>query len=107
MLVDHRTCKIEPTKVQACLGLYEQHGMAAQMRRLGRPVADMFSESGEPDTLVHIRADEDATERAACRAGMLADPEWKAYQTPNSEAGLLVEQKTSLMISASFAPIRR
>ncbi|WP_296526111.1 NIPSNAP family protein [Rhodoplanes sp.] len=107
MLVDHRTSRIKPTKVQAYLDLDEEHGMAAQMRHLGRPVADMFSESGELDTVVHIWAYEDATERAARRAAMLADPEGKAYQKLNSEAGLLVEQKTSLMIPASFAPIRR
>jgi hypothetical protein len=107
VLVDHRTYKIKPTKVQAYLDLYEQNGMTAQMRHLGRPVAYMFSESGELNTLVHIWAYEDATDRAERRAAMLADPEWKAYQKLNSEAGLLVEQKTSLMVPASFAPIRR
>lgn len=57
-----------------------------------------------------VRACPDLCEQhgmAAPRAAMLADPELKAYQTPNAEGGLLVEQNTSLMIPAFFAPIRR
>ena len=38
---------------------------------------------------------------------MQADPEWQAYVKKSQEAGYLVDQKTSLMIPARFAPLKR
>jgi hypothetical protein len=38
---------------------------------------------------------------------MVADPEWQNYVRLNAEAGLLLEQRTCLMIPTSFAPLRR
>jgi len=38
---------------------------------------------------------------------MFADPEWQVYLQKLNESGLLMEQKTSLMIPAKFAPIKR
>ena len=54
MLVDHRTYRIKPGKMQAHLDLYEQYGFAAQTRHLGKPLAYMIAESGEINTIVHI-----------------------------------------------------
>ena len=107
MLVDHRNYRIKPGKVAAHLDLYEKHGFTAQTRHLGQPVAYMFSESGEINTLVHIWAYEDAADRAKRRAAMQADPEWQNYLRVSGEAGYLVDQRTMLMIPAKFAPIKR
>src|SRR5205814_4166453 len=60
VLVDHRNYRIKPGKVAAHLDLYEKHGFTAQTPHLAQPVAYMFSESGEINTLVHSRAYEDA-----------------------------------------------
>ena len=35
---------------------------------------------------------------------MAADPEWQVYVKKLSESGLLVDQQTSLMVPAKFAP---
>ena len=107
MLVDHRTYRIRPGRVPAYLDNYEKHGFAAQTRHIGQPVAYMFSESGEINTLVHIWAYEDAADRAKRRAAMQADPEWQNFLRINGESGNLVEQRTMLMIPAKFAPIKR
>lgn len=107
MLVDHRTYKIRPGKVAAHLDLYEKHGRAAQIRHLGEPVAYLVAESGELNTVVHVWAYEDAADRAKRRAAMQADPEWKEYLRLSGEAGFVVEQKTSLMTPAAFAPLAR
>jgi len=107
VLIDHRTYRIKPGMVAPHLAIYEKHGFAAQTRHLGAPVAYMFAESGEINTLVHIWAYEDAADRAAKRARMAADPEWQDYLRLNNEAGYLLQQRTSLMIPASFAPIKR
>ena len=107
MLVDHRTYRIKPGMTQAHLAIYEQYGLAPQSRHLGAPIAYMFAESGEMNTVVHQWAYEDAADRAQRRAGMLADPEWRTYLQKLNESGYLVEQKTSLMIPTKFCPIRR
>jgi hypothetical protein len=91
----------------AHLDIYERHGLAAQTRHLGAPVAYMFAESGDVNTVVHIWAYEDATDRTRRRAAMWADPEWLGYIKKSNETGYLVEQKTSLMIPAKFCPIKR
>lgn len=107
MLVDHRHYRIKPGKVSAYLDLYEKNGMAAQMRHLGKPLAYLFSESGELNSLVHLWAYEDAADRARKRANMTADPEWQNYVRLNTESGYLLEQRTNLMLPAGFAPIPR
>jgi hypothetical protein len=107
VLVDHRTYRIKPGFVAKHLDIYEKHGFAAQTRNLGQPVAYMFAESGDLNTVVHLWAYEDAADRAAKRARMIADPEWQEYLRHLNESGLLLEQRTSLMIPAKFAPLKR
>ena len=79
MLVDHRTYRIKPGKMQAHLDLYEQYGYPTQTKHLGKPLAYMFTESGEMNTIVHIWAYENAADREKRRAAMVADPDWQAY----------------------------
>ena len=107
VLVDHRTYRVRPGTLQRHLDLYEEYGFQAQVRHLGPPVAYMFAESGELNTIVHLWAYEDAADRAARRAKMMADPEWQTYLKKNAEAGYLVDQTTKLMVPAKFAPIKR
>lgn len=107
VLVDHRTYRLKPGSVPAYLDLYQKNGMAAQRRHLGQPLAYLFSETGDLNTLVHLWAYEDAADRARKRADMFADPEWQNYMRLNAEAGHLLEQRTCLMIPAPFAPITR
>jgi len=107
VLVDHRTYRIKPGSVAKHLDIYEKYGFAAQTRHLGQPVAYMFAESGDLNTVVHLWAYEDAADRAARRAKMIADPEWQEYLRHLNESGLLLEQRTSLMIPTKFAPLKR
>jgi hypothetical protein len=107
LLVDHRTYRIKPGHTQTHLKIYEQYGFKAQTRHLGMPIAYMYAESGDVNTVVHNWAYEDAADRAKRRVAMFADPEWQVYLQKLNESGLLLEQKTSLMIPAGFSPIKR
>jgi hypothetical protein len=107
MLIDHRTYRVKPGTLNAHLELYEKHGFAPQTRHLGQPLAYLYAESGDLNTIVHIWAYEDAADRAKRRAAMAADPEWQNYLRLSAEAGYLQEQTTKLMIPAKFAPIKR
>jgi NIPSNAP len=56
---------------------------------------------------VHLWTFEDAADRIRRRAAMMSDPEWLNYLKRADEAAYLVEQRNSLMVPASFAPIKR
>ncbi len=107
MLIDHRTYRVKPGTLQAHLDIYEQYGFAAQTRHLGKPLAYLFAETGELNTIVHLWAYENAAERETRRAAMQADPEWKDYLKRNREVSYLESQVTKLMLPAKFAPIVR
>ena len=38
---------------------------------------------------------------------MVKEPGWHEYVKKNAENGFIVDQRTSLMVPAKFAPIRR
>jgi hypothetical protein len=107
VLVDHRYYRVRPGTMNAHLDLYEKHGFGPQTRHLGQPLAYLFTESGEINTLVHMWGYEDAADRMRRRAAMQADPEWQNFLKLQAEAGFLQHQRTNLMIPAKFAPIRR
>jgi hypothetical protein len=107
VLIDHRTYRVRPGTAQAYLDMYEQYGFPAQTRHLGKPVAYMFTETGEMNTIVHLWAYENAGDREKKRAAMMADPDWQNYLKVHREAGYLESQVTKLMIPAKFAPIVR
>jgi len=107
VLVDHRYYRVKPGTMNAHLDLYEKRGFLPQTRHLGQPLAYLYTESGEINTIVHMWVFEDAADRAAKRAAMQADPEWQQFLKLQGEAGFLENMRTNLMIPAKFAPIRR
>jgi hypothetical protein len=107
MLLDHRTYTVRPGTLRKQLALYEKHGLAAQKRYFGEPLAWLVSETGDVNTYVHIWVYEDAADRTAKRTALFKDPEWLAYLDMNAEAGYLVKQESKLMLPAPFAPIKR
>lgn len=107
MLIDHRTYTVRPGTIAKQIALYEQYGLAAQQRHLGKPLAWLITETGEINTYVHLWVYEDAADRAKKRAAMQADPEWQTFLAKSAEAGYLIKQENKLMTPASFAPISR
>ncbi len=107
VLVDVRTYRIKPGMTAAQLEVYEKHGFPTQRKYCGEPIAYLVAESGELNTLVHLWGFENAGDRAERRAAMSKEPEWKTYVQKNAENGYIVDQRTSLMVPASFAPLKR
>ena len=70
---------------------------------MGDALCYLVAESGGLNTLVHAWVFERGR-REAKRARMAQDPEWKQYLVENGKAGHLIEQTTSLMTPAPFAP---
>ena len=107
MLVDHRTYRCKPGRLQAQLDLYEKYGFPVQVRHLGQPLAFLASESGALNTMVHLWAYEDAADRAKKRAAMMADPDWPVFMRETAQAEYVLEQHTNLMVPVKFAPLKR
>jgi len=107
VLVDHRTYRCKPGRLQAQLDLYEKYGFPVQVRHLGQPIAFLASESGELNTMVHLWAYEDAADRARKRAAMMADPDWPVFLRESAQGEYVLEQRTNLMVPVNFAPLKR
>jgi hypothetical protein len=106
MNVDLRTCRVRPNKMPQELDPYARHGLAPQVRHLAPPLAYLYGESGDIDTLVHLWVFNDAADRASRRAARASDPEWRTYLKLAEEADFLIDQHNSLMVPASFASIK-
>ncbi len=107
MLIDHRTYTVRVGTLRKQIALYEKHGLAAQKRHFGEPLAWLVSETGDVNTYVHIWIYENAEDRNRKRTALWQDSEWLAYIEKNSEAGYLIKQESKLMSPAAFAPVRR
>jgi hypothetical protein len=104
VLIDHRTYRILPGRVPAQLELYGKLGYPVQLRYMGEPLCYLVAESGALNTLVHAWVYENASDREQKRAKMMQDPDWKNFLSENAKVGHVVEQNTSLMAPAAFAP---
>lgn len=104
MIVDLRTYRIIPGRVPAQLDLYGKLGYPVQLRYVGEPLCYLVGESGQLNTFVHAWVYESAGDREQKRAKMAQDPDWKHFLSENAKAGNIIEQHTSLMTPAPFAP---
>jgi len=106
VIVDFRTYRCRPGTAGLQMDVYEKLGFATQVKYCGEPIAYLSAESGDLNTLVHLWAFKDAGDRAERRAAMAKDPAWHVYVQKNVETGYIVDQRTSLMVPAKFAPLK-
>ena len=98
MLVEQRTYTTHPGKWRDYLMLYEAQGLEVQRRILGRMVGYYYSEIGGLNQIVHLWAYEDLNERAARRAELMADADWRAYVV--NMLPLLQNQESKILVPA-------
>lgn len=95
MIVEERVYTVQMGKLNAFLAFYAEHGMAAQLRHLGRMYGYFYTEVGKLNQMTHLWAYRDLAERAARRARLDTHPAWLAYR---GEAGeYLVDQITRIL----------
>ena len=108
MLVDLRTYRVKPGIAQAQLDVYEKYGLATQIKYCGEPIAYLSSPRAAISTPWSISGPSRMPATAPSGA-----PPWPRNRTGTSmctrtrENGYIVDQRTSLMVPAKFAPIRR
>jgi hypothetical protein len=54
------------------------------------------------NTYVHVWAYDSVEDRAKKRAAMQADPDWKEYLRISSEAGYLLKQENTILLSVAL-----
>jgi hypothetical protein len=79
MFVEERMYRLKIGAVPEYLKLYQDSGMAVQLKHLPHMVGYYFTEVGELNTVVHLWAYDSLDQRDKCRAAMQADPAWQAY----------------------------
>lgn len=104
MLVDVRTYRCKPGTLNAHLELCENFGLEPQFRCLGKPLAYLRGETGDPNEYIHIWVYKNAADREAKRATLWADPDWLAYVAKSTELGALEMQSNRLFNPVGFCP---
>lgn len=79
MFVEERMYRLKIGAVPEYMKLYQEIGMAIQLKHLPHMVGYYFTEIGGLNTVVHMWAYESLDQRDKCRAAMQADPGWQAY----------------------------
>ena len=102
MIYDHRTYVCRPGTIKKHLALYGTYGYPAQRRILGAPVMFAQVETGDVNSFVHVWTYDDAADRAAKRARLMADADWQDYLRRSAEAGYLVSQINKILTPAPF-----
>lgn len=100
MFVDERIYTLHAGKVPVFLKLYEEEGMAAQTRILGKMVGYYFTEFGALNQVVHMWAYESFEERVRRRKELLSSQEWISYAKKMQPLVAHVENK--MLIPAPF-----
>ncbi|HYM31965.1 MAG TPA: NIPSNAP family protein [Candidatus Cybelea sp.] len=67
-------------------------------------VALWHTEAGQPNEVVHLWAYKDLNARAKARADAIKDPAWQEFLGKSSP--LLVEMHSTILVPASFSPLR-
>ena len=99
-IVDLRIYTFHAGKLPAFFRLYENEGMATQLKHLGNCLGFYASDIGGQNQIVHLWAYADIADRQRRRAAMQADPQWQAYLAKS--APLLVHMENSILRPAPF-----
>jgi NIPSNAP len=104
MIVDKRIYTLRPGSVPTYMKIYEEFGYKVQSKHLGKPVGWFFAEVGRLNTITHIWAFDDLTDRTKKRAAMAADPDWATYLKNMRGADILLAQENEILVAAPWSP---
>lgn len=100
MFVDERIYTLHAGQVPVFLKLYEEEGMAVQVRILGNMVGYYYTDFGPLNQIVHMWGYDSLDDRFERRKALQAAPEWKSYAAKMRPLVSHVENK--LLVPAPF-----
>ena len=104
MIVEHRTYKIKPGKVNKLMDLYEKEGMEVHRRILGNQLGYFYTEIGPLNEIVHIYGYDSLDDRAKRRKELSENNIWKNFLS--KAIGYVEHQESKILIPASFSKIK-
>lgn len=102
MIVEERIYTCYCGKSLQYVKAYEEEGLAIQRPILGHLVGYFTTELGALNQVVHLWAYEDLADRAARRARLLSNPDWKTYAAKVQP--LVLSQENKILLPAPFSP---
>ena len=102
MYYEIRTYRLRNGAIPEYLKVVREEGIAIQKKHLGTLVGYFFSEIGPINEIVHIWAFESLDDRAARRAGLMADPDWQGFLPKIRDLIEVADNK--IMKPAAFSP---
>ena len=102
MIVDIRTYKFQPGKMNAWLKLYEEHAWPLQQKYLGDCLGFFTTIEGALNQVVHVWRYESQADREARRTAMMQDPGWGVFLEKVSKLDGFISQENVLGKSTPF-----
>jgi NIPSNAP protein len=100
MYIEERMYRLKTGSVPEYCKIYQELGMAVQLKHLPHMVGYYFTEVGGLNMMVHLWAYDSLDQREKCRAALHADPAWQAYLAKSRP--LMETQETRIMKAAPF-----
>ncbi|HEX6980397.1 MAG TPA: NIPSNAP family protein [Alphaproteobacteria bacterium] len=98
--IDLRIYTLLPGKAATFFKLYENEGMATQVKHLGNCLGFYQSDIGAQNQIIHLWGYADIADRQRRRAAMQADPAWNAYLS--KAATLFSHMENAILRPAPF-----
>ena len=102
MIVDIRTYKFQPGKMNAWLKLYEEYAWPLQQKYLGECLGFYTTIEGALNQVVHIWRYESQADREARRGAMTQDPGWAVFLEKVSKLDGFTSQENVMAKPAPF-----
>ena len=104
MIIEHRTYKIKPGKLNILMDLYEKEGMAVHKEILGNQIGYFYTEIGPLNEIVHMYGYESLDDRAKRRKELSQTKVWQKYITKAID--LIEYQESKILMPAEFSAIK-
>ena len=104
MIIEHRTYKIKPGKLNLLMELYEKEGMAVHKEILGNQIGYFYTEIGPLNEIVHLYGYKSLDDRAKRRKELAKNEVWQKYITKAID--LIEYQESKILLPAEFSAIK-
>jgi len=104
MIIEHRTYRIKPGKVNLLLDLYEKEGMKVHREILGNQIGFFYTEIGPLNEVVHLYGYKSLDDRTIRRKKLSENSNWQKYIKKAME--YIEHQESKVLIPANFSKIK-
>ena len=104
MIIEHRTYKIKPGKINALMDLYEKVGMDVHKKILGNQIGYFYTEIGPLNEIVHLYGYKSLDDRARRRKELSENETWQKYISQAID--FIENQESKILLPAKFSAIQ-